>query len=55
MTTNLDFQGTPFLTLNISETIQDRHMVTADHRQKAICGLLNSVVANAKVVSAFFV
>ena len=42
-----------YLTLNISETIQDRHMVTADHRQKAICGLLNSVVANAKVVSAF--
>jgi len=35
-----------YSTLNISEMIQDGHMVNIHHLQKVICGLLNCAIAN---------
>jgi len=33
--------------LTISETVQDRHTVTTDHKHKMVCDLLNSAIVAA--------
>jgi len=48
MTLNPDFTGTPLFDVEFSETIQDRHMVTADYvieSDTAVCDLFNCAIA----------